>query len=122
MRQSGKGSGGGIGMNKNVRPGANQGNRARAIHEKGVSQIGSNLGNHVMGKGGRLHGAVEPVRGQRLPSGGPGGVMLGNENARSAGAGPGAGRTIHNSGGQGQHGPVDRGMPGLPSTRGQWPD
>jgi hypothetical protein len=36
--------------------------------------------------------------------------------------GVGGGREIHKSGSQGQHGTPDRGMPGLPSTKGQWPD
>ena len=39
-----------------------------------------------------------------------------------AAVGVGGGRTIYKSGGQGTHGTPDRGMPGMPSTVGEWPD
>src|SRR6516165_6295272 len=46
-------------------------------------------------------------------------VPFGNSVALNIGkGGPGTGRTIHATAGQGQHGPVDKGMPGLPSTKG----
>jgi hypothetical protein len=39
-----------------------------------------------------------------------------------AAVGVGGGRTIYKSGGQGMHGTPDRGMPGMESTVGEWPD
>jgi hypothetical protein len=39
-----------------------------------------------------------------------------------AAVGVGGGRKVYASGSQGQHGQSDRGMPGMPSTRGEWPD
>ena len=124
MRQSGKGSGGGLGMNKNVRRGMSQGDRARAMNPKGATQVGTNRGNHATNSAKILRGDRAPVRGNRKPVNGPGGVPLGNALATNVGnGGPGAGRTLYGQGGsQGLHGPVDRGMPGLPSTKGQWPD
>lgn len=117
-------TGGGINSKQRVDVGVRNGRRAREERPRGVSQIGSAMGNHAMGKGGNLRGAVEPVRGARQQAGGPGGVPLGNEVALNVGkGGPGAGRTLYGQcGTQGQHGAPDRGMPGLPSTKGQWPD
>jgi len=72
------------------------GQPAREQRPRGVSQIGQNMGNKSMNSGKVLRGAVEPVRGASLPS-----VKLGNEVAKNVGVGgPGAGRTVHPSGGQ----------------------
>ena len=97
MRKSGTGSGGGLGS-RNVKSGpARMGQPAREMRPRGVSQIGSNLGNKSMDSGGKiLKGAVEPVRGQSLRS-----VPLGNETAKSTA------RTVMARGTQGQHGPPE---------------
>jgi hypothetical protein len=49
---------------------------------------------------------------------------FGNEVALNVGKGGcGTGRTLYGqSGSQGMHSKPNPGMPGLPSTRGQWPD
>lgn len=102
MRKSGVGSGGGVGNNKVTRVAPKAGKPAREVRPKGVAQIGTSRGNHAMRSGKVLHGDVEPVRGQRLPAA----VRHGNDPALTGTVGVGAGRTIHVSGGQGQHGPV----------------
>jgi hypothetical protein len=89
------------------------GEHARAINERGVSQIGQNLGNHVTDRR-QVVNPVERVRGQLRPSGGPGGIPLGNETAKCQ-AGPGGGRTLYGqSGTQGMHGAAN---PGAPTER-----
>ena len=112
MRRSGKGSGGGLGMNKNVRPGVRTGERAREMREKGVSQIGSSQANRAMNSAKKLN-PVEPVRGQLKPAGAPGGVPLGNEVAKNVGKGGcGTGRVLYGqSGTQAMHGPANPGRP-----------
>jgi hypothetical protein len=102
MRRSGKGSGGGAGMNKNVRPPVRYGERSREIRHEGVAQIGTARGNHSTDAQSKvLRRDQEPVRGELRPSGGPGGVELGNSVARNVGAGgPGTGRTVMRSGSQ----------------------
>jgi len=78
--------------------------RAKAINPAGVSHIGI---SQFLGK--------EPIyegRGFNAPVG-PTSTMV---------SGPGGGRTVMKSGSQGLHGTPDRGMPGLPSTKGEWPD
>ena len=105
MRRSGKGSGGGAGMNKNVRPEVRIGKGAQGKRHEAVSQIGQSMGNHSTGSGKIHKSAVERVEGPRPVSAG---VMLGNENAKQlsgANCGVGKGRVILRSGGQGQHGP-----------------
>jgi hypothetical protein len=116
MRKSGKGSGGGIGMNKNVSPGVRTGLRARAISERGVAQIGSSIGNHSTDKAKILTKGVEPVRGPLKPAGKPGGIELGNSVALNVGKGGcGTGRTLYGScGTQSQYGPA-AGAPPKPS-------
>lgn len=107
MRSSGKGSGGGTGSKNVVKSPVKNGQVAKSMREKGVAQIGSALGNHATAKGAKLNRAVESIRGAPQPRGGPGGVPLGNALAMNVGkGGPGAGRTVHATGGQGQRGPV----------------
>jgi hypothetical protein len=108
MRKSGKGAGGGIGMNKNVSPGVRTGMRAREINPRGVSQIGSSMGNHATDRSKTLRGAVEPVRGALKPSGKPGGIELGNSVALNVGkGGVGTGRNLYGQcGSQQQYGPL----------------
>ena len=66
---------------------------SHAINEKGVSQIGQNMGNHVTGKGRIMTSVPQPVhagRGFTSP--------LGTRGTPGVGGG---GRTIHKSGSQG---------------------
>lgn len=100
MRSSGTGSGGGIGSRNVTKQSPRNGAPAREMRPKGVSQIGSSMGNHATDSGRILRGAVEPVRGARV-----GGVPLGNEVAMNVGkGGPGAGRAVFANGSQGRHG------------------
>jgi hypothetical protein len=79
-----------------------RGRPATVINEAGVGQIALSIGNKVMEKAKPLTKSIEPVRTGQVPS-----VPLGNDVARNVGAGgPGAGRVIDRTGGQGQHGPV----------------
>jgi len=88
------------------------GESAREIRPKGVSQIGSSMGNHATDRGRTFKGAIEPVRGNLKPPGSPGTVPLGNEVATNVGrGGPGTGRTVYATGGQGMHGRPDPGQP-----------
>src|SRR6185503_8627295 len=97
-------------LSGNGKPGGGMGSRATnaptsyftgipstRISPKGVSQIGSSMGNHSMDNGGKpLTRSVEPVR-----TGAVGGsVRLGNETAIQAGQGPGAGRSVSRCGSQ----------------------
>jgi hypothetical protein len=102
MRRSGKGSGGGLGMNKNASPNYKVGAGSRAVNIDWVGQQGTSLGNKVMGRG-------EPLKGIRAqPFGGPSfhGAGQGNAIAAATKAGPGGSRAVYRTGVQGQHGPV----------------
>jgi hypothetical protein len=81
-----------------VRPGVRSGPpRTNIISPAGVSQIGT---------------AVDPKAVERLQRGTGPAVAMGNALATNVGkGGVGTGRTIHKTGGQGTHGPVDRGEP-----------
>ena len=82
--------------------GMRNGQLGTRINPRGVSQIGSSMSNHSMDSGGKkLTKAVEPVRGASMPD-----HRLGNETAKAAGQGPGAGRSVMRSGSQAQQGPV----------------
>jgi hypothetical protein len=69
---------------------------------RGVSQIGSSMGNHVggiEGGGKTVRGAVEPMYSGKVA--GVGSTKLGNEVALNVGGGgPGAGRTVMRTGSQ----------------------
>jgi hypothetical protein len=98
-------SGGGIQMNKVVqkRESTREKPVTRAVSPAGAAQQGNHFGNHADGR--TL--SKEPKGAEPLYSGGrsfqP--VKLGNELATNvAGGGPGAGRTVRPSGGQGMHG------------------
>ena len=96
-------SGGGITSNKLVRPGVRTGQPARRDSPKGVSQIGSALGDHSTGDGKLLKKAVVPIISGAM--GGMGSMPLGNEVAKNVGGGgPGKGREVMRSGSQGVHG------------------
>jgi len=101
-------SGGGITSKNVTRQGVRTGMPGREINPRGVSQIGSSIGNHSTEKAKILRGGVEPVRGALRPPGTPGAVPLGNQAALNVGkGGVGSGRTLYGQcGTQGQHGPV----------------
>jgi hypothetical protein len=111
MRRSGKGSGGGAGMNKVVSPGYKVGQSAKAKNVKAVSQVGQSLGNHVTDR----RQVVNPIEQPGYdPIRGVGQVPLGNETSKQlsgANAGPGKGRDVMPCGAQGQHGSVNPGQP-----------
>jgi hypothetical protein len=89
--------------------------RAHAINPSWVAQRGALVGNHATNTRGSTDytGAERSLgRGYNNPVG-PTNMAL---------SGPGAGREVMRSGGQGTHGATNSGKPGLPSTKGQWPD
>lgn len=115
MRRSGTGSGGGIGSNKvthrqapKVEP------RPHARNPASVAQYGALVGDHITNKSSTgYRGDPDFTRKGYATPVGP---------TSFSNTGPGGGRTVMRSGAQGCHGKPDAGMPGLPSTRGQWPD
>ena len=112
MRRSGVGSGGGIGMNKNVSPSVRTGSGSRSTNPGYVGQLGNKQGSHV------TRGDESSYRGEifhRGPSFQP--VPFGNEVALNVGGGgPGTGRKVYASGSQGMTGNVAPGNP--PAQRG----
>lgn len=100
--------GGGYGGREHKSVGVRDGQRGRAINERGVAQIGSSRGNHATERAGLLTEDIEPVRRGLRPAGSPGAIPLGNEVATNVGKGGcGTGRTLYGqSGSQGTHGPV----------------
>jgi hypothetical protein len=98
------GAGGGPGSRVVKQQQVRTGRPAGEMRPAGVSQIGASMGNHATDSGKTLRGAVEAVRGSKVPAGGS--VPLGNQTALNAGQGAGAGRTVMRSGSQQQHGPV----------------
>jgi hypothetical protein len=76
--------------------------KARAANPGGAGQIGTALGNHAQRSG------------KVLPGGGVsllGGAGYEAKGPRPCGEGPGAGRNVHSSGSQAQHGPGAGHMP-----------
>jgi hypothetical protein len=104
----------------NVQPSVRTGSGSKSTRPAGVAQLGQKQGSHVTShresdyRGERLHNPAKDFQ--------P--VKFGNEIALNVGKGGcGTGRTLYGqSGTQGTHGTPDRGLPGLPSTKGQWPD
>jgi hypothetical protein len=101
--------------NKEVR--VRTGVGGRVVNERAVSQIGQTLGNHVT-ESGKMGNPIEKTYGANTQT-----VKFGNEVALNVGGGgPGAGRRlVGKSGTNCTTGPVAPGVPGLPSTKGQWP-
>jgi hypothetical protein len=108
-KTSGRKLGGGINSRVNREVGVRVGNRASVVNPRSVSQIGQQLSNHVTESAGKVGRAAETFYGGRAPSGGPGGIKLGNQTAAEAGSGPGSGREVMRSGAQGVHGSVNPG-------------
>src|SRR5262249_8008922 len=122
-RLSKGGAGGGFGSNKHVRVQVHYGQQSKGRNPRAVSQIGQLLGNHAtehtksMSKAGVIERMDHPA-----PT--AAGIRLGNEVAGNVGVGgPGKGRTLYGQSGSNKvYGPVNPGKPGLPSTKGQWPE
>lgn len=110
MTKQGNRPAGGIGSRVVTKQPVRTGAAAREMDPRGVSQIGSSMGNHSMDNSKKLTKSVEPVRGAPMSS-----VALGNQTALSAGQGPGSGRTVSRSGSQAQHGAPE----GRPAPQGR---
>jgi hypothetical protein len=114
--------GGGPKSRNVVHPNVRTGSGSHSTRPAGVNMIGNIQGNHITERGGRGTGYT----GERLhnPERDFQPVKFGNEVALNVGKGGcGTGRTLYGqSGSQGTHGAPAQGAPGLPSTRGQWPD
>jgi hypothetical protein len=112
--------GGGLGSRVVREVGVRNGAGANEMRPRGVSQIGQSMGNKATETGRTTGNSVEAVKGRALPAGLS--VPLGNELA-TKGLGVGGGRKNYGqSGSNKQYGPTNPGVPGLPSTKGQWPD
>ena len=115
--------GGGIGSRVNKEVSVRYGQRAERISEKGVSQIGSSMGNHVTEHRRTASKAVEKVRGELRAPGTPGSVPLGNQIAGNVGkGGPGVGRKLYGQSGSQCQTPANPGLGRIADTRGEWPD
>ena len=97
MRRSGKGSGGGLGMNKNTERPVRVGPGAKGVNKQWVSQIGQSMGNHITEKSESLRG-VRADGPYKPPNFNP--VPQGNEVAASTVCGVGGSRTVYRSGAQ----------------------
>ena len=101
MRRVGVGSGGGIGMNKNVQPSVRTGSGSRGTRPSGAASLGQSYGSRITNKsdtgyrGPKFHDdkSFQPV-------------PFGNEVALNVGKGGcGTGRTLYGqAGSQGTHG------------------
>jgi hypothetical protein len=90
---------GGLGSNKVVTPGQKLGRAAGEKRPAGVSQIGSNIGDHSTEHSKVLKSGVEDIRGSLTPISGE----LGNSIAERTECKAGGSRKIMPSGGQGCH-------------------
>jgi hypothetical protein len=115
--RSGHRPGGGIASNKVVhRPHGKTEPIANKYRPQGVSQWGQMQGSHSTRTG------DSDYRGE-AKRGGKGYEPPGMISNPVAAVGVGGGRTLYGqAGSQGQHGTPAQGAPGLPSTKGQWPD
>src|SRR5690349_16826907 len=92
-------SGGGIASNKLVNVGVRGGSAANKVSPGAVSMIGVKQGNHASDPSHTVRGKPEPLMAGQMHS-----VPLGNAVATNVGAGgPGKGRTVYRTGGQGRH-------------------
>jgi hypothetical protein len=110
MRRSGKGSGGGYGMNKHVERRAPKIEpKARAILPSAVNQLGGKVGDHATRTGATGYRGEELVRGKGYaPPVGP------TDNVKAVGVGGGR------CGTQGMTGEVNRGSP-MPKSKSLFP-
>jgi hypothetical protein len=118
-----KGSGGGgYGGKQHVEGSVRTGSGSRNARPAGATNIGLMYGDHTTNRPGSSGYRGEKLHGPAERNFQP--VKFGNEVALNVGKGGcGTGRTLHGqAGSQGTHGATTPGAPGLPSTRGQWPD
>lgn len=123
MAKTGNRKAGGGASSRVVREvGVRNGQRANEMRPRGVSQIGSSMGNHRTDASGKASRAVEAVKGRPLPAGLS--VPLGNAVSLNVGAGgPGTGRKLYGqSGSNKQYGSSATGLPRIANTKGEWPD
>jgi hypothetical protein len=122
MANSNRKLGGGSGSRVNREVGNRVGQRANEMRPRGVSQIGSSMGNHRTDGSGKASRAVEAVKGRPLPAGLS--VPLGNAVSLNVGkGGPGTGRRLYGqSGSNKQYGSSATGLPRIANTKGEWPD
>jgi hypothetical protein len=114
--------GGGYGSAVNREVGVRNGARASVVNPRSVSQIGQSLGNKSATGSDKKVNPIETFYTGQKPTGGPGGVPLGNEIA-AKGLGVGGGRNLWGqSGSQKTYGTSPAGLPRICDTRGQWPD
>jgi hypothetical protein len=115
-------AGGGLGSKVNREVGVRTGRGAQEMRPRGVSQIGESIGNKST-ETGKVKGIPsEKIQGKSLPAGLS--VPLGNAVSLNVGkGGVGTGRKNYGQSGSNQpYGSANPGVPGLPSTKGQWPD
>ena len=100
MRRSGKGSGGGLGMNKVGHRSAGKAEpKPDRVHEGYAGQLGQKQGSHT------THGGETSYRGEKMYGGkGYKGPQMISDPVSAVGVG--GGRTVHMRGQQGQHGDV----------------
>jgi hypothetical protein len=102
MSKSGNIKGGGPGSRVVKEVGVRNGQPRHVVNSRGVSQIGSSLGNHITNQRGNASKAVESVITSKVGIS----VPLGNEIA-AQGLGVGGGRRLYGqSGSQTQYGPA----------------
>jgi len=94
MRRSGTGSGGGLGMNKNVQPKYRTGAPRRGVRPAGAAQFGAAIGSRAMGVGDTGYRGEKVFGGPALQS------KLGNQIAAETTCGVGGSREIFKSGSQ----------------------
>jgi hypothetical protein len=98
---SGNVKGGGYGSKVHKEIGYRQGQPAAMRYSpKGVSQIGSSIGDHATERGKALPNGIEPVRAGLFPKGSVGGQTLGNARAVGTVKGPGGSREVQKAGSQ----------------------
>jgi hypothetical protein len=118
MRRSGVGSGGGIGMNKNVQVPVRTGSGSKGISPGFVGQRGQVQGAHTTDGKETSYRGEPKFTGQNFQK-----TKFGNELVLNVGkGGPGTGRHVMGCGSQGTHGPVVAGGPPIANTKNQWPN
>jgi hypothetical protein len=102
-----KDSGGGLTLNKNVRPSVRTGSAATGVRPGYPDLLGNMRGSHVT-DGRDLSAKLTPMQTVKPPAGG--GQMLGNQKALDVGkGGPGTGRVVMATGSQKQYGAANPG-------------